>query len=108
MSRLWVLTAILLIIIAAFTCTPLFCQDGPDIYTIDGTIESIDIQNSKIVLKSTETFTFHIPSGAKIINSDGFDIQLSDISIGNYATVDYYSDNSGKNIVKNMEIEYNR
>jgi len=76
--------------------------------TIDGNVISVNIQNSQIVVKSSEVMTFFVPSSAKIINMDGFDIQLSDVNVGNYVTVDYSDDRSGLHTIKGMEVEYNR
>ena len=76
--------------------------------TIDGDVLSVDSQNSRIVVKASEKIIFSVPSGAKIVNTDGFGIQLSDVSAGNYVTVDYHDDRSGLHIMDGMEVEYNR
>jgi len=91
-------------------CIQGYCQDdelvsGP---TIDGSVVSVDSQKSQIVVKSSEIMTFLVPSDAKIMNSDGFDIQLSIVEAGNYVTVDYHDDSSGKHIMESMEVDYNR
>ena len=87
------------------------CQNDSlvdDMKTIDGNVISVDSQNSKIVVKTFEVMTFSVPSDAKIVNADGFGIQLSGVNAGNYVTVDYSDDRSGKHIMKGMEVEYNR
>jgi len=87
------------------------CQDDSlvdDMKTIDGDVVSVDSQNSQIVVKASEVMTFSVPSSAKIINADGFSIRLSDVSAGNYVTVDYRDDKSGFHIINGMEVEYNR
>ena len=79
-----------------------------DTDTIDGNVVSVDSLNSQIVVKSSEAMTFSVPSDAKIINADGIDIRLSDVSVGNYVTVDYSDNKSGLHIMKGMEVGYNR
>ncbi len=87
------------------------CQNDSivdDIKTIDGDVVSVNIQNSQIVVKASEVMTFSVPSSAQIVNTDGFGIQLSDVSVGNYVTVDYIDDKSGLHVMKGMEVEYSR
>ena len=91
--------------------TPAYCQNDYGVVeglTFDGSVVSVDAQNSQIVIKANETMTFSVPSGAKIVNRDGFNMQLSDVNTGHYATVDYHNDKAGNHIVDGMEIEYNR
>lgn len=93
------------------SCLPVYCQNNDDVVsgkTIDGSVVSVDSQRSQIVVKSSETITFFVPSGAKIINDDGFDIQLSDVSVGNYVSVDYRDDSSGNHVADVIEVQYNR
>ena len=88
---------------------PVQCQNDPlvdNMKTVDGNVVSVDIQNSRIVVKGYEVMTFSVPSGAKIINADGFDIELSDVAAGNYVTVDYHDDDSGLHIMNGMEVAY--
>ena len=90
---------------------PVHCQGDSlvdNTKTIDGSVVSVDGQNSQIVVKSSEVMTFSVPSSAKIVNADGFGMQLSDVNAGNYVTVDYRDDKSGNHIMKGMEVEYNR
>lgn len=85
----------------------LLCQDE-NVRTIDGRVLSVDAQGSTVVVKSVETLAFSVPSDATIINSEGYDMELSSVSPGNYVMIDYYDDRSGRHIIKNMEVEYNR
>ncbi len=99
----------LLIIFSSYT--PAHCQDDSlvgGMKTIDGDVVSVDNQNSQIVVKSSEIMSFSVPSSAKIVNADGFGIQLSDVKAGNYVTVDYTNDKTGLHIMSGMEVEYNR
>jgi hypothetical protein len=93
-----------------FACgVPVHCQDDSlvdDMKTIDGGVISVDSQNSRIVVKASEVMAFSVPLDAKIINADGFNMQLSDVKIGSYVTVDYYNDQSGEHILTGMEVEY--
>lgn len=87
------------------------CQDDSlveGMKTIDGNVISVDIQNSQIVIETSEVMTFSVPSDANIVNADGFGIQLSDVGVGDYVTVNYSNDKSGNHIMKGMEVEYNR
>ena len=76
--------------------------------TIDGNVVSVDSQNSKIVVKASEVMTFSVPSSAKIVNTDGYSMQLSDVNTGNYVTVDYHDDRSGLHIMNGMQVKYKR
>lgn len=89
---------------------PIFCQDGDSLVsgkTVDGNVVSVDVQNSKVSVKAYEVMAFSVPSSAKIVNSDGFDIKLSDVTTGNYVTVDYH-DANGLHIMDGMEVAYNQ
>lgn len=108
MIKICTIAIIALAIVAAVAVSPAHCQDDSSMRTVDGRVVSTDSQNSRIVIRTTETFTFSVSSSTTIINKDGFTIQLSDINPGNYATVDYYDDRDGNHIAKNIEIEYNR
>lgn len=102
-------TLILAVIFAALS--PVYCQDDNGVVsgkTVDGSIVSVDVQNSLIVIKASEVMTFSVPSSAKLTDSEGFDLQLSGISPGRYVTVDYHDDAGGKHIMDGMEVEYNR
>ncbi len=106
-----VLSIVVTLFIAFSSSAPGYCQpdslvDG--MKTIDGTVVSVDSQNSQIVVKSSEIMSFSIPSSAKIVNADGFGIQLSDVNAGNYVTVDYSNDKSGNHVISGMEVAYNR
>lgn len=94
--------------ICLMAAIPAYCQDDSDMKTIDGRVVSVDPQNSKIVIETFEDMDFTVASGAKMINSDGFDIRLKDISAGNYVMVDYYTNSAGKNIIKGINVEYKR
>jgi len=76
--------------------------------TIDGNVVSVDAPNSEIIVKSSETMTFSVPSSADIIDSDGFSIQLTDVVTGNYVTVSYTNDKSGRHVMSGMQVEYKR
>ncbi len=76
--------------------------------TADGNVVSVDLPNSQIVVKSSETMTFSVPLNADIIDSDGLNIQLTDVVVGNYATVSYTNDESGRHIMSGMQVEYKR
>lgn len=75
--------------------------------TIGGKAISIDAQNSQMVVKTFENFTFSVAPNAKIVNQGGFEIQLKEIKIGDYVTVDY-QDSSGTLIATDIEVDYAR
>lgn len=97
---------IVLAAIAVIMAGPAYCQADNMIKTVDGTVVSVDHQNSQIVIKASENLTFSVSSAAQMINKDGFDVQLSDIKPGNYVTVDYYDDSDGRHVITNLEIGY--
>jgi hypothetical protein len=86
-----------------------YCQNDSlvaNMKTLDGNVVSVDNQNSQVVVKASEAMVFSVLSDAKIVNADGYDMQLSDVQAGSYATVDYYDDKSGKHMLTGMEVEY--
>ena len=102
--------SIVLLIIFSF-CSPLYCQSKNDVVsgmTCGGRVVSVDSQKSQIVVKSSNIMTFFMNPNSRIINDDGFGIELSDVEVGKYVTVGYYDDDSGKHIMRVMEVEYNR
>ena len=108
MVKISFVALIIFVIIGTAVIFPAYCQDDTSMKTIDGRVVSTDPQNSQIVVRTVETFTFSVSSNTRIANKDGFSIQLSDIDPGNYAMVDYYDTPDGNHIAKNIEIEYNR
>ena len=107
-TMLSVCVALLMILVSS---VPVYCQDDSivdNMKTVDGNVVSVDNQNSQIMIKTYEDMTFFVPSDAKIINADGFNMALSDVNVNNYVTVDYRDDKSGRHIMKGMEVEYNR
>jgi len=102
--------SITLLVIFAF-CVPLYCQDKYDVVpdmTIGGRVVLVDPQKSQIVIKASSVMTFTVPQDSKIINDDGYSMQLSDVEVGRYVDVGYHDDPSGNHIMKSMEVEYNR
>ena len=96
MKRL-ALRAIILVIAIFFTAAA-YCDDyydGPPLKTIDGKVLAVDTLSSKITIDAVNVITFHVRINA-VIKQDVFDIKLSDIKVGDYVTVDYYDDGSGK------------
>jgi hypothetical protein len=109
MKTILSICVVLLIVLASGV--PAHCQGDPlvdGMKTIDGYVVSVDSQNSQIVVKSSEVMTFSMPSGAEIVNADGFGMQLSDVKAGNYVTVGYHNDKSGLHVMDSMEVAYNR
>ena len=104
-----ILSVFVVLLVMSASGVSVHCQGDSlvdNMKTIDGDVVSVDIQNSQIVVKAYEVVTFSVSPDAKIINADGFGIQLSDVKIGNYATIDYYDDKSGKRMLTGMEVEY--
>lgn len=96
------------LLLMAFFVSAAYCQDDAEtLKTVDGSVISVDPQNSIISVHATEDFTFFVSPGARITNADGFSIQLSDINAGNYVMVGYYNDASGRRIANNINVEYN-
>jgi len=73
--------------------------------TIDGTVSSVDTLDSKITINAVNDLTFSVPINATI-KQDIYDIKLSDINVGDYVTIEYYSDASGKKQAKTITVEY--
>ena len=111
-NKLCILIAVLLILTAGAYAQEdndtMVYQDHdslPEMSTFDGTVSNIDIVGSKLTVSGISKESFSVPLDA-IIKRDALDIRLSDISIGDYATVDYNSDPSGKKIAHNITVDY--
>jgi hypothetical protein len=107
-----IMMSVSVILLAIFMpLVPAYCQGDSivdDMKTVDGNVISVDSSNSKIVVRTSEIITFSVSPDAKIVDADGFNIQLSDVSAGNYVTVDYHDDGAGNHIMEGMEVAYNR
>ena len=103
MKRLSVILAVLSL--AMFLALPLYCQQD-NMKVVEGSVVSVDIQGSAIIVKAADNMAFSVAADAEITNQDGLDIELSDISSGNYVIVGYYNDKSGKRIAKSINVEY--
>ena len=102
--------SIALLVIFVF-CTSLHCQNADDVVSgmsVDGRVVSVAPQKSQIIVRSSIVMTFSVPTNSKIINDDGFGMQLSDVGVGKYVTVNYHDDRSGNHIMDFMEVQYNR
>lgn len=110
MTKFKIIFSIAMIAACFVAALPAYCQDdgGRVMQTVDGRVVSVDALGSKIVIKTIDNMAFSVASDAKIINKDGFSIKLSQVNTGNYIMVDYYDDPSGKHIITDIEIDYNR
>lgn len=84
---------------------PAFCQD--DFRTmVDGTVVSVEPRESRIVVRTIEDMDFTVLPEAKIVNEDGFDIELSGVDVGSYVMVEYDDDDKGRHMAKAITVEY--
>ncbi len=100
----------LLMIIGVVMSSPSYCQydaEEPELKTIGGTVSSISVAKSVIVIQAGNTFTFSVSPQATITR-DIYDIKLSDINVGDYVTVEYYDDASGSHIATGISVEYGK
>ena len=107
MKRL-ALSAIIMGIVIFFTALA-YCDDyydSPPLKTIDGRVLSVDTLSSKITISSINNITFYVPANA-VLKQDVFDIRLSDIKAGDYVTVDYRDDGSGRRDAQQIIKHYN-
>ena len=85
-----------------------YCDDyyeGPPLKTIDGRVSSVDTLSSKITITAVNDVTFYVPISA-VIKQDVFDIKLSDLKAGDYVTIDYNNDSSGKRVAQQIVKHY--
>ena len=88
----------IILIMAIFFTALVYCDDyydGPPLKTIDGKVVSVDTLSSKITINSVNDITFYVLIST-VIKQDVFDIRLSDLKAGDYVTVDYRDDESGR------------
>lgn len=97
-------------VVFAISADCAYSQDdtGAAVKTIGGRVISVDPQGFSMTVKTYENTVFSVPLSAKLINKDGFDVELSDINPGNYVTVDYYDTPAGAHIARHVELDYNR
>ncbi|MDD5681190.1 MAG: hypothetical protein PHI59_08130 [Candidatus Omnitrophica bacterium] len=63
--------------------------DDPNLRIFDGNVDSVDVSKSALTVMSGETrIVFPVSLDTKLIK-DTYDIKLSDISAGDYVTVEY-------------------
>lgn len=102
------LKAIVLAVAIFFTAVA-YCDDyyeGPPLKTIDGRVSSVDTLSSKITIDAVNMITFYVPTNA-VIKQDVFDIRLSDLKAGDYVTVAYRDDSSGRHSAESITKHYN-
>ena len=99
-----------LLLFSIFLANAAYCDnyyDGPPLNTIDGTVSSVDVMGSKITIKGVNSATFSVPINATI-KQDLSDIKLSDIKSGDYVTIGYYDDASGKRQAQTITLDYRK
>ena len=89
---------VIIMAIALFFSVIAYCDDyyeGPPLKTFEGKIVSVDTLSSKITVSEANNITFYVPTSA-VIKQDVFNIKLLDLKAGDYVTVDYRDDESGR------------
>jgi len=86
-----------IIAVVLITAAPSYCEDVPEIKTIDGNVVSADWENSSLAVKwfhspgeaeFVET-TLLVPENLKIIKGEDT-IGLMDLEVGDHVIVEYY------------------
>ena len=100
--------SLIVLAISVFFAAAAYCDDyynGPSLKTIDGRVVSVDTLSSKITVSSVNNITFYVPTKT-VIKEDVFDINLSDLKAGDYVTVDYRDDDSGRHNAQTITKHY--
>lgn len=85
-----------------------YCDDSyseDDLRIFDGKVVSVDVKKSTITVKSALEMTFTVSKDTQLID-DIYDIELSDLRIGNYVTVEYVTDPDGPKKVLSITKDY--
>lgn len=98
-----VLTALLSVFIIS-DCHSQDDTEGPELTTVSGKVVKIDAVNSAITIRLANDITFSVPLNTPVL-SNAQNIRLSDVNIGQYATVEHYEDPSGKLIATKVTAE---
>jgi len=77
-----------------------------DLRIFDGKVVALDIQNGTITVKSALEKTFKISKNTQLID-DIYDIELSDLDLGDYVTVEYVEKEGAPIEVLTITKEYN-
>ena len=90
--------ALCICVAAVLSVNAAFCGDWQDLNdeslrTFQGTVTAVDAVASTISVQATISGVFPISSDTSLKKND-MDITLSDISVGDYVTIDYYHDGS--------------
>jgi len=109
MKRVLILavTAFYLVSGAAAYCWENAFNEDPRIETVEGRVSNVDVQRSRITIKSVDTMTFLVPLNARVVQ-DIYDMKLSDVKAGDYVTIDYLDDPSGKHEAKTITVHYEK
>ena len=97
-----------ILVIAVFFTVAAYCDDyyeGPPLKTIEGKVSAVDTLSSKITVDAVNNITFYVGTNT-VIKQDVFDIKLSDLRAGDYVTVDYRDDDSGKHNAQKITKHY--
>ena len=107
MKRLVLMTA--MAVIAVSFAAAAYCDDyyeGPPLKTIEGRVVSVDTLASKITVTEVNNITFYVGIDTSI-KQDVFDIKLHDLKAGDYVTVEYRDDDSGRHNAVSIVKHYN-
>lgn len=82
----------------------------PDMRVFDGKVVAVDTGKAVLTVSGVVKIDFPISSDT-VLKKDAYDINLSDIDVGNYVTVQYYRSGSDSRIplkVATVTVEYDR
>lgn len=97
------------LLFSIFLTNAAYCDDyydGPPLKTIDGRVSAVDTLSSKITITSVNKVTCVVGAGT-VIKQDVYNIKLSDVKAGDYVTVDYSEDGSGRCDAQQIVKHYN-
>lgn len=82
----------IIFLLGIIAVAPSYCEDGmndDDLRTFDGKVTAVDIGGQSITVKGSTEITFALSPDTKCQQYTN-DIELKDINIGDYVTVQYY------------------
>ena len=103
-----IMLAAVVLISAMLMAKASYCDyDAPDdeFVVFDGRVAAVDVGGSTLTVKGADTIRFPVSGETKLVK-DIYDIKLSDISDGDYVTVEYYKGPGGPSRVTKVTVAY--
>ena len=112
MNRIKAVFLLAMVAIVVAAAVPGYGDDVDDaiegkLLTAEGAVTAVDMSKQTITIQGIEEMTFSVTPDTQLTKDAG-DIELSDISKGNYAEVGYHDDPSGAHVANSIFVKYDK